>query len=47
MLNLTDFKGLRILAVGPHPDDLELGCYGTLAKLAKNNVLNLLILSDG
>lgn len=22
----------RILAVGPHPDDIELGCFGTLAK---------------
>ena len=23
---------MKILAVGCHPDDLEIGCYGTLAK---------------
>lgn len=26
---------MNILAVGCHPDDLEIGCGGTLAKLAK------------
>jgi LmbE family N-acetylglucosaminyl deacetylase len=26
---------MRILAVSPHPDDLEIGCGGTLIKLAK------------
>lgn len=26
---------MRILAVGCHPDDLEIGCYGTLAKYIK------------
>lgn len=25
---------MRVLAVGCHPDDLEIGCYGTLAKYA-------------
>ncbi len=25
----------RILAIGPHPDDIELGCFGTLAKYKK------------
>jgi LmbE family N-acetylglucosaminyl deacetylase len=25
---------MKILAIGPHPDDVELGCGGTLAKLA-------------
>lgn len=25
----------RILAVGPHPDDIELGCFGTLSRLKK------------
>lgn len=43
----TKFRGLKILAVGPHSDDLELGCYGTLASLAKNNEVRLLVLSDG
>lgn len=27
--------GLSILAIGAHPDDIELGCGGTLAKLAR------------
>jgi LmbE family N-acetylglucosaminyl deacetylase len=26
---------MNILAVGCHPDDLEIGCSGTLAKYAK------------
>ncbi len=26
----------RILAIGPHPDDIELGCFGTLAKYRKH-----------
>ena len=26
---------MRILAIGCHPDDLEIGCYGTLAKYAQ------------
>jgi LmbE family N-acetylglucosaminyl deacetylase len=35
----------RVLAVGAHPDDLTLGCYGTLAKLAEHNEVCGLILS--
>lgn len=27
-------RGQRVLAIGAHPDDIELGCGGTLAKLA-------------
>ena len=26
---------MRVLAIGCHPDDLEIACYGTLAKYAK------------
>ena len=26
---------MNILAIGCHPDDLEIGCYGTLAKYVK------------
>ncbi|MBQ8506531.1 MAG: PIG-L family deacetylase, partial [Clostridia bacterium] len=26
---------MRILAIGCHPDDLEIACYGTLAKYVK------------
>lgn len=38
-----------ILAVGPHPDDIEFGCYGTLAKfksLQKEDI-HFLILTNG
>jgi LmbE family N-acetylglucosaminyl deacetylase len=37
MPNLADserLRPLRILAIGAHPDDIELGCGGSLAKLA-------------
>ena len=27
---------MNVLAIGCHPDDLEIGCYGTLAKYIKN-----------
>jgi len=30
MINNISFE--RILAIGPHPDDIELGCFGTLAR---------------
>jgi LmbE family N-acetylglucosaminyl deacetylase len=28
-------KTMKILAIGPHPDDIEIGCGGTLIKLAR------------
>lgn len=38
----------RILAIGPHPDDIELGCFGTMAKYIKNgNEVNFLVLTKG
>ncbi|CEG56049.1 PIG-L family deacetylase [Legionella fallonii] len=42
-------RGNRIvLAVGAHPDDVEFGCAGTLAKLRENgNQINILTLSLG
>lgn len=37
-----------VLALGAHPDDLELGCGGTLAKLASRGVkITAIIFSDG
>ncbi len=37
-----------ILAIGPHPDDIELGCFGTLARFAdEGNGINFLILTKG
>lgn len=38
----------RVLAVGAHPDDIELGCGASLAKLAHNGCdVRALILTDG
>jgi LmbE family N-acetylglucosaminyl deacetylase len=37
-----------VLALGAHPDDLELGCGGTLAKLCRRGIgVHAVILSDG
>jgi len=39
---------MNILAVGPHPDDIEFGCGGTLLRYAKNgHKIYLLILTKG
>lgn len=38
----------RILAIGPHPDDIELGCFGTMARYIKEgNEVSFLVLSKG
>lgn len=45
---ITDRRPKTVLAVGAHPDDLELACSGTLAKLIDNgSTVHLLVLSDG
>jgi LmbE family N-acetylglucosaminyl deacetylase len=37
-----------ILAIGPHPDDIELGCFGTLSKFKDSgDSVNILVLSKG
>jgi LmbE family N-acetylglucosaminyl deacetylase len=39
---------MRILAVGAHPDDIEIGAGGTLAKhLASGDVIHILVLTSG
>ena len=39
---------MKILAIGPHPDDMEYGCGGTLYKLAKaGHSINVLIMTRG
>lgn len=39
---------MNILAIGPHPDDIEFGCGGTLLKYAQSNhQVFLLVLTDG
>jgi LmbE family N-acetylglucosaminyl deacetylase len=39
---------MKILAIGAHPDDIEVGCSGTLAKYAQNgHEIYLLIMTEG
>ncbi|MBI5015001.1 MAG: PIG-L family deacetylase [Deltaproteobacteria bacterium] len=39
---------MRVLAIGPHPDDIEIGCGGTLVKYAhKGHDLFLMVLTGG
>jgi LmbE family N-acetylglucosaminyl deacetylase len=38
---------MAILAIGAHPDDIEFGCYGTLAKLSKDNDIYFIVMSAG
>ncbi len=39
---------MKILAIGAHPDDIEVGCGGTLAKYAQaGNDIYLLVMTDG
>lgn len=45
---LATSEPLRILAVGAHPDDLEIACGGTLARLAdEGHVVHAMVMSDG
>lgn len=38
----------KILVIGPHPDDLEFGCGGTLLKLARDGFeISLLVMTGG
>ena len=37
----------KILAIGPHPDDLEFGCGGSLMKLSSSFDVHLLVLTQG
>jgi LmbE family N-acetylglucosaminyl deacetylase len=38
----------HVLAIGAHPDDIEFGCGGTLAKWARSDsVVHLVVLTDG
>jgi LmbE family N-acetylglucosaminyl deacetylase len=39
---------MKILAIGAHPDDIEVGCAGTLAKYAQNgHEIFLLVMTEG
>jgi LmbE family N-acetylglucosaminyl deacetylase len=36
----------KILAIGPHPDDIELGCFGSLCRYAEEGCeVHLLIMT--
>ena len=39
---------MKILAIGAHPDDIEVGCAGTLAKYAQHgHDIYLLVMTEG
>lgn len=38
---------MTILAVSPHPDDVEIGCFGTLARLATDEPVVILVMTNG
>jgi LmbE family N-acetylglucosaminyl deacetylase len=38
---------MKILIIAAHPDDEVLGCGGTIARLARTNTINTLILGEG
>ena len=38
---------MAILAIGAHPDDIEFGCYATLAKLRKTNDIFFIVFTNG
>ncbi len=36
-----------VLAVGPHPDDVEIGCFGTLARLSAHERIVIAVMTSG
>jgi len=45
---LADDDTNTVLAIGPHPDDVELGCFGTLAAYANHgHQVHILVMTDG
>jgi len=48
MIGFARHSEISVLAVGAHPDDIELGCGGTLAKLLKRGAhISAIVLSNG
>lgn len=47
-MGFTKHSELSVLAIGAHPDDIELGCGGSLAKLKKRGAhISAIVLSNG
>ena len=47
-VNVEEFPVLDVIAVGAHPDDAEIACGGTLAKLAQQGYqVGIIDLTDG
>src|SRR5438132_12776690 len=47
-MTLDDLPQLDVVAVGAHPDDVEIACGGTLARLAKQGYkVGIIDLTDG
>lgn len=45
---MTDYPQLDVIAVGAHPDDVEIACGGTLARLARQGYrVGIIDLTDG
>jgi LmbE family N-acetylglucosaminyl deacetylase len=38
---------VAVLAVGPHPDDVEIGCFATLARLARQEPVAIVVMTSG
>jgi LmbE family N-acetylglucosaminyl deacetylase len=38
---------VTILAISPHPDDVEIGCFGTLARLAPHEPVVIVVMTSG
>jgi len=47
-VSTTEYPRLDVIAVGAHPDDVEIACGGTLAKLARQGYrVGIIDLTDG
>jgi LmbE family N-acetylglucosaminyl deacetylase len=38
---------LTVLAISPHPDDVEIGCFGTLTRLAPEEPVVIVVMTSG
>ncbi len=38
---------MTVLAISPHPDDVEIGCFGTLARLAAREPVVIVVMTSG